>query len=126
MTTPSALIAEVRDWTGDAWPADDDAITVQLVRFDDDPLKAALALLRRRAADIEGGYSSFATEGDASWSRRADQLAAVQRKIGQLERLTGTDATSGRETMTSTAILGPEDQQAGCWPGTERARLTGS
>lgn len=124
MTTPSALIAEVRDWTGDAWPTDDDAITVQLVRFDDDPLKAALALLRRRAADLEGGFSSFSTEGDASWSRRADQLAAVQDKVARLERLCGDTAT-GRETMTSTVIHGPEDHRGRCWPGTERARLHG-
>lgn len=124
MTTPSALIAEVRDWTGDAWPTDDDAITAQLVRFDDDPLKAALALLRRRAADLEGGFSSFSTDGDASWSRRADQLAAVQDKVARLERLCG-DTTSGRETMTSTRIAGPEDDVGHCWPGTERARLGG-
>ena len=126
MTTPSALIAEVRDWTGDAWPTDDDAITVQLVRFDDDPLKAALALLRRRAADLELGYSSFSTDGDASWSRTTDLLNAVQAKIVRLERLTGAEATAGRETMTGTPILGPEAQAAArCWPGTERARLGG-
>ena len=126
MTTPSALIAEVRDWTGDAWPTDDDAITVQLTRFDDDPQQAALALLRRRAADLELGYSSFSTDGDASWSRTKDQLDAVRAKIVRLERLTGADATAGRETMTGTPILGPEDQAAArCWPGTERWRLGG-
>lgn len=124
MTTPSALIAEVRDWTGDAWPADDDAITVQLTRFDDDPNRAALALLRRRAADLEGGFGSFATEGDAAWSRRADQLAAVQDKVTRLERLCGDTAT-GREAMTSTVIHGPEHHTGPCWPGTERARLAG-
>ena len=125
MTIPTAVIAEVRDWTGDAWPTDDDAITTQLVRFDDDPQLAALALLRRRAADLELGYSSFSTDGDASWTRTTDLLNAVQAKIARLERLTGADATSGRETMTGTPIVGPEGQSVACWPGTERARLGG-
>lgn len=124
MTTPSALIAEVRDWTGDAYPADDDAITAQLVRFDDDPKQAALALLRRKLADLETGFSSFATDGDASWSRRQDQVDAVRDKVARLERLCGATDT-GRETMTSTPIRGPEDHRGRCWPGTERARLGG-
>lgn len=124
MTTPSALIAEVRDWTGDAYPADDDAITVQLVRFDDDPRRAALALLRRKLADLETGYSSFSTDGDASWSHTREQADAVRAKVARLEQLCGV-TTSGRETMTSTRIHGPEDHVGACWPGTERARLTG-
>lgn len=125
MTVPSALIAAVRDWTGEAWPTDDDAITVQLVRFDDDPDLAALALLRRLAADLEGGFQSFSTDGDASWSRGADQLTAVRAKVARLEQLTGSVSSRG-ETMTGTVIAGPEDQAtvAG-WLGTERARLTG-
>ena len=127
MTTRSELIDLVRDHTGEDWPTDDDPITRQLTRFDDDPLQAALALLRRRAADLELGYSSFSTDGDASWTRTTDQLDKVQAKIARLERLTGSDATSGRETMTGTPIVGPEGQaSAGCWPSTERARLTGS
>ena len=124
MTTPSALIAEVRDWTGVAYPADDDAITAQLVRFDDDPLQAALALLRRKLADLETGFSSFSTDGDASWTRSKEQADAVRDKVARLERLCGVTAT-GRETMTSTPICGPEDHVGGCWPGTERARLGG-
>lgn len=124
MTTPSALIAEVRDWTGDAYPADDDAITAQLVRFDDDPLQAALALLRRKLADLETGFSSFSTDGDASWTRSKEQAEAVRSKVARLEQLTGSSRSRG-ETMTSTRIVGPEDHVGACWPGTERARLGG-
>lgn len=124
MTTPSALIAEVRDWTGDAYPADDDAITAQLVRFDDDPSRAALALLRRKLADLESGFSSFSTDGDASWTRSKEQADAVRAKVARLEQLTGSGPSRG-ETMTSTPIAGPEDHTGGCWPGTERARLGG-
>lgn len=122
MTVPSALIAEVRDWTGDAYPADDDAVTVQLVRFDDDPKQAALALLRRLLADLESGFSSFSTDGDATWARRQDQVDAVRAKVARLEQLCGETPT-GRQAITSTPILGPEARPALCWPGTERARL---
>lgn len=118
MTATSLLVDEVRDWTGSEWPADDDPILTQLERFDDDPQKAARALLKRLVADIEGGYSGASTSGDFTWSRSPEFLKGLRDKVARLDNLIGDTDAQGGATLTQTPIQGPEDRRVPVpwWP----------
>lgn len=96
----------VRRWVGSS--PDDDAIDIVLARDDiDSPEAAALDILYSRRADIVGGHSSFAIDGDARWTRDvAAALKALDSVIGRLEAALGLDSTS-TPTLHVAPIEGP-------------------
>lgn len=99
---------DVRDWVGTAEPGDD-AVNDALARFNDktDPVPwAALAILRRRRADLSEGLRSIAVDGDVTeqYEPLRDRLALVESQIGTLETITGDIVTSGLPALTAAPI----------------------
>jgi hypothetical protein len=95
----------VREWVGSN--PDDTTVNGFLARHDDNPDRAALAILRRRRADLAVAPASWRIDGDASETQgKADTLAALDDQIGRLERLCGVD--TGGATVTSAPICPTE------------------
>lgn len=111
-----SVIDDVRDHVGDT--PDNDAITDAVDRFanvDHQVQRAALSILRRRRANLDGDRS-FSVAGDASWGAVAvANLQALDAKIAALRRVIGGDETpmSTLPVMTTTPIRGPDVRRVG-------------
>lgn len=95
-------VGRVRDWVGST--PDDTAILAALGEAGDDPLRAALTILRRRYADMATNPAKWAVVDDYSQDT-SENLKALQGQIGRLETLTGdaTDPTG----LDAIRIAGP-------------------
>lgn len=85
-------LARIREWVGSS-PDDGDVATVY-ERVGEDPLAAALSILRTRRADMLAEPATWAVSGEYSQSTK-DNLAALDRQIADLETLVPGESTSG-------------------------------
>ena len=105
-------IEVVRDWVGSS--PDDAALYAALARWDNEPLRAAQSILRRRLADLEAEYSSYGVIGDAYWSRGQAQIDGVRTRLSRLGAELGdpTDqAASALPTVTAVTIGLPDEMR---------------
>lgn len=106
MTDLADMLEDVRDWVGST-PADEDVEAI-ITAFDGEEHqveRAALRILRRRRADEN--YTSFAVDGDVSWSK-AGWLADLDRRILDLRnRIGGTETASTLPTVQAAEFAGP-------------------
>jgi hypothetical protein len=100
-----SIIDDVRDWTGST--PDDDAIRSALDRTGQDAPKAALAILRRRRADMIANPAKWAVDGDYSQGQEKYQLEALDATIHTLEVVTGEAEPDGLPLLGQARISGP-------------------
>lgn len=93
-----------REWVG-SQPPDGELLTI-IAQHDGDPKRAALAVLRRRRADMSAQAAQWAVAGDYSQSTVAN-IKALDDLIGRLERDLGLDDGDGLPTLKSAPICGP-------------------
>lgn len=93
-----------REWVG-SQPGDTDLQAV-INRYDGDPSRAALSVLRTRRADMVAEFDTVSVTGDVSTTRRLEhRLAALDRQITALEALCGLPSTLGVTGLRSAPLV---------------------